>query len=70
MYVYANKNKIIKVSQRLIRSNPDIEYKNLVVEDEPTYDPETQILRSLYENGEEAITQKFKVVEKEVEESE
>ena len=39
-------------------------FKELVVEEKPSYNEETQELFSWYEDG-EVITQKFKVVEKE-----
>jgi hypothetical protein len=52
-YVYANKVDVMK------------EFKDLVVEEIPEYNEETQELYSWYENG-EVITQKFKVVDKEV----
>lgn len=42
-------------------------YKELVIEEKPIYDEETQELDSWYEDG-EVITQKFKVVDKVVSE--
>ena len=57
-YVYANENYLQEEYDRTMA-----EYKELVVEEKPTYDEETQELYSWYENG-EVITQKFKVVEK------
>lgn len=52
-YVYANdkKEEILK------------EFKELVVEEKPTYDEATQELYSWFEDG-EVITQKFEVVDK------
>ena len=52
-YVYANdkKEEILK------------DFKELVVEEKPQFDKETQELYSWYEDG-EVITQKFKVIEK------
>ena len=52
MYVFANDNDVTKL------------YKELVVEEKPTYDEETQELYSWFEDG-EVITQKYKVVDKE-----
>ena len=52
MYVYANER------------NPLNDYKELVIEEKPTYDEETQELYSWFEDG-EVITQKFKVIDKE-----
>ena len=74
-YKFINSQKIIKVSPRMqerksavIYANeqdePKIEYKNLVIEEKPTYNPETQELFSWFEDG-EVITQKFKVIDKE-----
>ena len=59
-YIYANEDYLQKEYEKAMA-----EYKELVVEEKPTYDEETQILESWYENG-EVITQKFKVVNKEV----
>jgi hypothetical protein len=50
-YRYANEPDFIK------------EYKELVIEEKPEYDEETQELYSWYEDG-EVITQKFKIIEK------
>jgi hypothetical protein len=54
-YVYANEPEFIK------------KYKKLVIEEKPKYDEETQELYSWFEDG-EVITQKFKVVDKVVNE--
>lgn len=72
-YKYVNEAKIkplgiitkVMLSQYVYANEPDWlkEYKELVVEEKPTYDEETQELFSWYEDG-EVITQKFKVVEK------
>ena len=51
-YVYANSVDVLK------------DFKELVVEEKPEYDEETQELYSWFEDG-EVITQKFKVVNKE-----
>lgn len=75
MYVYVNKNKIIKVSQRLINLKsgatyadagyvPTSSYKELIIEDKPVYNETTEELLSWFEDG-DVITQKFKVVKKE-----
>lgn len=61
-YIYANEEKIKKEYENMIK-----EYKELVVEEKPTYNEETQELESWYEDG-EVITQKFKVVDKVVNE--
>lgn len=47
------------------RDNPSHQFKELVIEEKPNYNPETQELISWFENG-EVITKKFKVVDKEV----
>lgn len=73
-YKFINSQKIIKVSPRMqdrksavIYANeqdePKIEYKDLVIEEKPIYNPETQELFSWFEDG-EVITQKFKVIDK------
>lgn len=72
-YKFINKEKILKVSPLMQKwsenyvyaNKQNIEFKELVVEDKPTYNEETQELISWFENG-EVITQKFKVVDKEV----
>lgn len=74
-YRYINSQKIIKVSPRrqqttsaIIYANeeeePIIKYKDLVIEEKPSYNEETQELFSWFEDG-KAITQKFKVIDKE-----
>jgi hypothetical protein len=74
-YKFINSQKIIKVSPRMqerksavIYANeqdePKIEYKDLVIEEKPTYNSETQELFSWFEDG-EVITQKYKVIDKE-----
>lgn len=57
-YVYANADFLQKEYERAMA-----EYKELVVEEKPTYDKETQELYSWYEDG-ETITQKFEVIDK------
>ena len=52
-YVYANTVDVLK------------DFKELVIEEKPTYDEETQELYSWFEDG-EVITQRFKVIDKEV----
>lgn len=56
-YIYANEDYLQKEYERIIS-----EYKELVVEEKPTYDEEIQELYSWYEDG-EVITQKFKVID-------
>lgn len=56
-YIYANEDYLQKEYERAIA-----EYKELVVEEKPTYDEKTQMLESWYENG-EVITQKFEVID-------
>ena len=53
------------ISQYVFANEPDWlkDYKELVIEEKPTYDEETQELYSWFEDG-EVITQKFKVVDK------
>lgn len=74
-YKFINKEKILKVSplaQKLQEAyiyaneeeNPVNKYKDLVIEDRPTHNPETQTLYSWFEDG-EVITQKFKIIDKE-----
>ena len=74
-YKFINSQKIIKVSPRMqnvksgiIYANeedePKIEYKDLIIEERPSYNEETQELISWFEDG-EVITQKFNVIEKE-----
>jgi hypothetical protein len=70
-YKYINKEKILKVSpimekfeEKYIYANGQkSEFKELVIEDKPAYNEETQELYSWFENG-DVITQKFKVVER------
>ncbi len=52
-YMYANKEDI-----------PKNDFKELVIEEKPTYNEKTQKLYSWFENG-EVIIQKFKVIDKE-----
>ena len=51
-YIYANAT-----------DNPTNKFKELVVEEKPEYNPETQTLYSWFEDG-EVITQKFKIIDK------
>ena len=70
-YRFINKEKILKVSPLMQKwsenyvyaNKQNIEFKDLVVEEKPTYNEETQELYSWFEDG-EVITQKFKVVDK------
>ena len=55
LYVYANEDYLKNEYEKFMK-----EYKELVVEEQPTYDEETQELYSWYEDG-DVITQKFKV---------
>lgn len=75
MYRFISNTKISKVSPRTIKSKsnivyaneedePKVEYKELVIEEKPNYNSETQELHSWFEDG-EVITQRFKVIEKE-----
>ena len=76
-YRFINKEKILKVSPLMQKwsenyvyaNKQNIEFKELVIEEKPEYDEETQELYSWFENG-EVITQKFKVIDKEVIEDE
>ena len=76
-YRFINKEKILKVSPLMQKwsenyvyaNKQNIEFKELVVEEKPTYNEKTQELYSWFENG-EVITQKFKVIDKEVIEDE
>lgn len=69
-YKFINKEKILmasplieKFDENVLYANGKSELKELVIEEKPTYNPETQELYSWFENG-EVITQKFKIVEK------
>jgi hypothetical protein len=70
-YRFINKEKILKISPLMQKwsenyvyaNKQNIEFKELVVEEKPTYNEETQELYSWFENG-EVITQKFKVIDK------
>lgn len=74
-YRFINKEKILKVSpliekfhEKYVYANKqNNEFKELLIEEKPTYNPETQELYSWFEDG-EVITQKFKVVDKVVSE--
>lgn len=74
-YRFINKEKILKVSPLMQKwsenyvyaNKQNIEFKELVVEEKPIYNEETQELYSWFENG-EVITQKFKIVDKVVSE--
>ena len=76
-YKFINKDKILKVSPLMQKwsenyvyaNKQNIEFKELVVEEKPTYNEETQELYSWFEDG-EVITQKFKVVDIEEESEE
>ena len=76
-YRFINKEKILKVSPLMQKwsenyvyaNKQNIEFKELVIEEKPIYNEETQELYSWFENG-EVITQKFKVIDKEVIEDE
>ena len=57
-YIYANEDYLQKEYERTMK-----EYKELVVEEKPKYDEETQELYSWYEDG-DVITQKFEIIEK------
>lgn len=76
-YRFINKEKILKVSPLMQKwsenyvyaNKQNIEFKELVIEEKPTYNEKAQELYSWFENG-EVITQKFKVIDKEVIEDE
>ena len=72
-YVFVNKNKIIKVSQRMLNSKstatyadkdyaPISDYKELVIDEKPDFDEATETLLSWFENSDDVITQRFKVI--------
>jgi hypothetical protein len=74
-YKFLNKKRIFKISPAMEKwqknyvyanekDDPTNQLKELVVEEKPTYNPETQELYSWFEDG-EVITQKFKVIDKE-----
>ena len=72
-YKFINKEKILKVSplmekfeEKYVYANGQkSEFKELVIEEKPSYDEKTQELYSWFEDG-EVITQKFKVIEKSI----
>lgn len=71
-YRFINKEKILKVSPLMQKwsenyvyaNKQNNEFKELIIEEKPTYDEATQELYSWFEDG-EVITQKFEVREKE-----
>lgn len=74
-YKYINRSKIIRISPRMQQAHSGIiyanksdeprqDYKDLVIEEKPSYNEKTQELFSWFEDG-EVITQKFKVIDKE-----
>lgn len=70
-YKFINKEKILRISPLMekwqelyLYANNKSEFKELVKEEKPEYNPETQELYSWFEDG-EIITQKYKVVDKE-----
>ena len=75
MYLFINFQKIIRINPKRINNSsisyaneedePKVEYKELVVEEKPNYDPEIQELYSWFEDG-DVITKKFEVIDKEV----
>ena len=75
-YRFINKEKILKVSPLMenwsknyvYANKQNNEFKELVIEEKPIYDEETQKLYSWFEDG-EVITQKFKVIDKAVSEN-
>lgn len=78
-YIYKNENEIIKISDRLYqykmknssiiyadeKDKPINTYKDLVIEEKPNYNPETQELISYFEDG-KVIRKKYRIVEKEL----
>jgi hypothetical protein len=70
-YKFINKEKILKVSplmekfeeKYLYANGQKSGFKELVIEEKPSYDPETQELYSWFEDG-EVITQKFEIIDK------
>lgn len=69
-YKFINKEKILmasplieKFDEKYLYANGKSELKELVIEERPTYNLETEELYSWFEDG-EVITQKFKVIKK------
>ena len=70
-YKFINKEKILKVSPLMEKmqelyvyaNDKENRFKELVIEEKPTYNEETQELYSWFEDG-EIITQKFEVKDK------
>jgi hypothetical protein len=75
-YKFINKEKILKVSPLMEKmqelyvyaNNKENTFKELVIEEKPTYNEETQELYSWFEDA-EVITQKFEVIDKETNQS-
>lgn len=76
-YIYVNRTTVLPFTKRMEmmqkqrnaislneESSPVIEPKELVIEEKPNYDPETQELYSWFEDG-KVITKKFEVIDKE-----
>lgn len=72
-YKYINSQKILKVSPRMIQRQsgyvyaneediPVNEYKELTIEEKPYYSPNTEKLYSWFEETDDYIVQKFKVI--------
>ena len=80
-YKYINSQKILKVSPRMVKRQsgyvyaneediPVNEYKELVIEEKPYYSPNSEKLYSWFEETDDYIVQKFKVVSLEEEQEE
>lgn len=77
-YIYKNENEIIRISDRLYKyklkseaimyaneyDKPITIYKDLVIEEEPNYNLETQELLAYFEDG-DVIRKKYRIISRE-----
>lgn len=77
-YIYKNENEIIRISDRLYKyklksdaimyanedDKPITIYKDLVIEEEPDYNPDEQELIAYFEDG-DVIRKKYRIINKE-----
>ena len=77
-YIFKNQNEIIKISDRLYQyklknspilyaneeDKPMTIYKDLIIEEEPDYNPDKQELIAYFEDG-DVITKKYRIINKE-----
>jgi len=77
-YIFKNQNEIIKISDRLYQyklknssilyaneeDKPMTIYKDLIIEEEPDYNPDTQELLVYFEDG-DVIRKKYRIISRE-----